>query len=187
MGNYKALFSWHEDSNVLIKNIKYDSRFEGVLNMGISLKGMNNPVAELENLSGKYTDFLFAPTSEHIVSEKVKTFLEKTEGKENFEFYPVEFKAKDTPSYYLMNILGFVDAFDWEKSDYVLFDELGPKGNKVIRNMNRMEIDEKKTQGKRIFLMEDYIGTTYIHKSLADEMKAAGITGFKAQPLIGNA
>lgn len=186
MGYYKVLFSWYEKSNIHIEDIEYDSLYANKLNQGISLKGMKNPKATLENLTGKYTDFLYTPESEHIVSEKVKAFLEKTEGKENFEFFSVDFNISGQPSYYLMNIIGIIDAFDWEKSDYVLFDELGPKGNKVIHNMNRMEIDENKTEGKRIFLMKDYIGTTYLHQSLADEMNAAGITGFKAQPLIGN-
>lgn len=186
MSNFKTLFAWHEKQNVSIGDITYDSDYIDKMNLGVSLKGMKNPVAVLKNTKGKFTDFLFSPSVENIVSEKVKDFLEKKEGAANFEFYPVDFNIKKHPSYFFMNILGLVDGFDWEKSDYELYDQLGPKGNKMIRNLIRMEIDEAKTAGKRIFLLERFIGTTYVHDSLAKEMQEENITGFKSQPLRGN-
>lgn len=186
MSQYKALFAWHEKSNVSIDMIKYDQKYIEKMNLGVSLKGMKNPVAVLKNVKGKFTDFLFSPSVENIVSEKVKDFLEKKEGAINFEFYPVEFNIEKHPSYFFMNILGLVDAFDWEKSDYELYDELGPKGDKVIKVMKRMEIDEAKTAGRRIFVLDRFIGTTYVHESLAKEMQDEGFTGFITEPLRGN-
>lgn len=188
MSNYKILTSWHEEDNVAIKAIDFDDNYQDRLNKGVSLKSMQNPVATLKKLKGNYTDFLFSPSVELIVSERVKTLLEEEEGNENFEFYPVSFSTKSAIpfSYYMLNMIGVTDAFDWEKSDYKLFDQLGPRGNKVIRELYRMEIDPDKTQGRNIFIMENYTGTIFIHEFIISLMEAKGLTGFKALPLRGH-
>jgi hypothetical protein len=186
MNNYKQLFPWHEEQNTSIKSITFDPSFISKMNLGFSLKGMQMPVVKLKNTKAAFTDFLFTPSIEIIISEKLKLLLQNHEKEGFLEFYPIEFRDKNSPPYFLLNIVGLVDAFDWEKSEYVLFDELGPLGNKVIRKIIKMEIDNSKTEGRRIFILKNYIGTLFLHQSLADEMIAFGITGYKEKPLIGH-
>lgn len=173
-------------ANVYVADLAYDKAYEGILFDGISLKDMSAPVARLKKVSGLALDFLYARGGKLVVSEHAKAFLQQLEERSFFEFVEVQFKNGKLPSYYVLNILDLVDAFDWERSEYELFDELGPKGNKVIRNLIKMEIDEHKTNKRRLFSMQNYQGNTFMHVDLADEMIAAGITGLLLDPLVGH-
>lgn len=186
MSEYLSLFAWHETANARIKSISFDPAYEAKLSLGLSLVGMQPPKATLVNARGHFTDMLFAPSVEHVISERMKDFLLEREG-EHLEIHPVQLggSSKKHAPYFHMNVLQLVDAFDWKRSDYELFPELGPKGDKIIRVLKRMEIDPEKTRGRRLFGMEHYVGTTFVHASLAEEMLAAGFTGFRAQPLRG--
>ncbi|NHN27103.1 hypothetical protein FIA58_015575 [Flavobacterium jejuense] len=185
MSNYKRLYPKLEKGNTYIANLIYDKEFENVLYDGISLKNMKSPNATLKNLSGKSLDFLYALGGKLIVSEKVKLFLEKTYDCSYFEFIEVNFENKKMKPYYVLNILELVDAFDWEKSEYELFEELGPKGNKVIQNIIKMEIDESKTNNRKLFNLLNFEGSIIIHIDLVNQMLNHGITGTLIDPLIG--
>lgn len=185
MSNYRRLYPNLEKTNTYISNLIYDKEFENVLYNGTSLKDMKAPLATLKNTSGKSSDFLYAIESKLVVSEKVKLFLQETEDSAYFEFIKVHFENKKMKPFYLLNILELVDAFDWEKSTYELFDELGPKGNKVIRNTIKMEIDESKTNNRKLFNLLNFEGNTMIHIDLVNQMINQGITGILIDPLIG--
>lgn len=72
------------------------------------------------------------------------------------------------------------------KSKYELFNELGPKGNKVIKNMIKMEIDESKTNNRKLFTLLNFEGNIIIKIDLVNQMTANGITGILIDPLIGH-
>jgi hypothetical protein len=186
MSNYRRIYPNLEKNYTYISNLIFDKRFEAILYNGVSLKDMNPPIATLKNINGKVPDFLYSLGGKLIVSEKVKSFLQQLEETVFFEFIVVHFENKKMKPFYVLNILELVDAFDWEKSDYVLFEELGPKGDRVIRNMIKMEIDTSKTNNRKLFNLLHFEGNTFINIDLANQMIEQGITGILIDPLIGH-
>jgi hypothetical protein len=186
MSSYKLFFPFVDASNIYISNLVYDNQFKSILYDGVSLLEMTTPVAVLKNLSGNALDILYAPGGKLVVSEKTKTFLESLKESHYFEFIPVKFENKKMHPYFVLNILELVDAFDFKNSKYELFDELGPKGNPVIRDVIKMEIDQSKTKNRMLFSMLNYEGDTFIHTDLANEMIKNGITGLLLDPLRGH-
>jgi hypothetical protein len=187
MSSYRKLYPYLEKGNAYISTIVFDERSEDTLYNGVSLIEMTSPIATLKNPGKKMSDFLYSLCGKPIVSNKAKLFLEDTNESGNYEFIKVQFKnKKKKESYYLLNVLNQVDAFDWETSEYTLFDEPGPKGNKVIDNLIKMNIDESKTDGRQLFNLVGFEGHHIIHTDLVDQMIADGITGILTDPLQGH-
>jgi hypothetical protein len=185
MNNYRRLYPKLEKKNTYISKLIYDIEFETILYDGVSLENMKSPKATLKNVSGKSLDFLYALGGKLVVSEKVKLFLQQTKENTYYEFIDVHFENKKMKPFYVLNILELVDGFDWKKSEYELFDELGPKDNKVIRNLIKMEIDDSLTNGRRLFNLLNFEGNTIIHIDLVNQMINHGITGMLIDLLIG--
>ncbi|MCW3162440.1 imm11 family protein [Chryseobacterium oryctis] len=187
MTDYRRFYAKLEPEELYISEMKFDADFEKKMYLGVSLKGMCNPKATIKNASGEKNDFLYSlGISKLVVSEKAKSFLEKSEDAHYFEFFDIEFQNKKIPPFFLLNILELVDAFDWERSQYELFEELGPKGNKVIRDLIKMEIDESKTNNRKLFSLLNHEGNTIVHKDFAEEMIDYGLTGILTDPLWGH-
>lgn len=186
MSNYKLFFPFVDKSNIYIADLVYDEKFKDRLYEGVSLQEMQSPLATLKNLSGIPLDILYAPGGKLIVSEKTRTFLQQLAESDFFEFIPVKFENKKMLPYYVLNLLELIDAFDWEKSKYELFEELGPNGDVVIRDVIKMEIDESKTNGRMLFSMLNHEGDTFIHVDLANDMIDNKITGILLDPLTGD-
>ena len=186
MSQYLRLFPFLETGNAYIAQLNFTPNSLPILFSGKSFIDLPSPDAKLKNPKKPALDFLYALGGKLVVSEKVKLFLQELAESQYFEFIPVNFDQKKFPNYYVLNLLKVIDAFDWEKSDYKLFDELGPKGNKVINELRRMEIDESKTSGRELFGLLGYEGTTFISKTLAEKMQQANITGMQLIPLVGH-
>lgn len=186
MSVYKRFYPFLEAGGLYISEINFDPEFEPFLFNGSSLKGMQFPKATVKNATGKAADFLYSYSGKLIVSEKAKQFLEKSDDANYFEFIPIEFSNKKIKPYYLLNILELVDAFDWENSSYELFDELGPKGNKVIRDLIKMQLIESKIKGRKLFSLLNFEGNTIAHIDFVEQMKAEGLTGILIDPLWGH-
>ena len=186
MSVYKRFYPFLEAGGLYISEIKFDPVFEPFLFNGSSLKGMKFPQATVKNATGKAADFLYSYSGKLIVSEKAKKFLETSNDAEYFEFIPIEFTNKKIKPYYLLTILQLVDAFDWELSTYELFDELGPKGNKVIRDLVKMELIDAKINGRKLFSLLNFEGNAIVHIDFVEQMKAGGLTGILIDPLWGH-
>lgn len=186
MSKYLRLYPSLESGNAYIGRMIFDPKFETQLHNGVSLMGMNPPQASLKNASKPKSDLLYALGGKLVVSEKLKAFLEMLPEQAHFEFIPVKFDKPKFPNYYVLNILNLLDAFDWERSEYVLFDELGPKGNRVIQNIQRMEIDASKTDNRQLLSMRNHEGNTFITAELAQALLENGISGLQLDPLIGH-
>ncbi|MCO6161207.1 imm11 family protein [Flavobacterium sp. NRK F7] len=186
MDTYKRLFPNLETGNCYISNLIIDKEYQMILHLGKSLKGMKPPLATLKNVNGKKTDLIYALGGKLIVSDKLKLFLEESKDASYFEFIEIQFENAKMNPYYMLNILELVDAFDWEKSIYELFDELGPKGNKVIRNLIKMEIDTSKTNHRILFNLLHFEGQNIVTINLYHQMVRSGITGLLIDPLVGH-
>ncbi len=186
MNTYKRLYPLFNQKDCYISNLHFDDNFKDKLYSGVSLKKMKAPVALLKNINGKKLDFLYTLGGKLVISEKVKLFLESTNDSLYFEFINVNFENARMKPYFLLNILELVNAFDWDESDYELFEELGPKGNKVIRKLIKMEINESKTNNRKLFNMLNFEGNTIIHDDLLAQMIDKSITGMITDPLVGH-
>ena len=78
-----------------------------------------------------------------------------------------------------MNILELLDAFDWEKSDYDLFNELGPKGNKVIENLRKTVLKDLIIDGRNLFYVKEFQAKIFISETLEADFINAGIKDFR--------
>lgn len=187
MTSYGRLYADLGKGELYISELRPDPAFRQQLFSGVSLKGMAAPTAVVKNASGKKNDLLYAlGMGRPIVSERARSFLERSADAPHFEFFSIAFENKKLPPYLLLNIMQPVDAFDWERSRYELFDGPGPTGNKVIRDLARMEIDASKTNNRQLFVLLGHEGHTIIHQDLTAGMRSAGLTGLLVDPLWGH-
>lgn len=186
MSIFRRLYPKLESGDMYISELNIDADFEGLLFNGKSCKDMFSPLAIVKNEKGNKKDFLYSFSSRLIVSEKAKIFLETSSDASYLEFIPINFHDKKMPKYYLLNILDLVDAFDLNKSIYRFFDELGPKGNKVLMDYEKVEIDIVKTENRKLFSMLYFEGNIIIHQDFFNEIINSGLTGLFVDPLWGH-
>jgi|GEM_PF-1724528 len=130
----------------------------------------------LKNVSKRFPDLMGTGSSEFFITSKFKELIESMESPENIHFISGEFTRKPK-HYWLVNLLNNVACFDWEKSDYTLYDET-LVGRKAINSIEKLAIKEEKVNGRNIFRIEEKPVSIYISQKLKDAMEEHGITGY---------
>lgn len=177
---YKRLLPKSIENHLMIKDFISTESFKEKKLYGKSLKDENQPTIVIKNKSGKLTDFLIGGTTLLIISEKAKVFFE-----ENIEHSRIEFISVKVDNYekdnkfWILNILERLPCFDWDKSDYILFDELGPKGNKVIRKITNMVFKDDIIQEKEIFYAEGVSSFVYVSEKFKQEILDSDLIGYR--------
>jgi hypothetical protein len=179
---YKEFLPGGDDEEVLeFTDFECSASFDEKMYSGISLKSEERPTIDIKDSTKRPPDFLSGlGTSLPIVSESVRDFLSNTDESEYFEFIELVLNNYDKEErYFILNILEVLDAFDWEKSDYDLFDELGPQGNKVISILRKTVLESSKTQGRNLFYLKDFPAKLFISEQLEQAFHKAGIEDFR--------
>jgi hypothetical protein len=178
---YKEFLPWVDEMALEFIEFECTESLDNKLYSGKSLKDEEPPKIYIKDPAGRPPDFLSGiGTSLPIVSVKVKEFLQGTEDVKHFEFIQTTILdyEKDI-EYYILNILDVIDAFDWEQSDYDLFDEPGPKGNKVIEELRKTVLIEEKIKGRNLFYVKDFPSKVFISEKLEAQFVKAGIRDFR--------
>lgn len=178
---YKQLLPWVDDEVMEFVKFECTESFKKKIYSGQLLSGEKIPKIYIRDSSKRPPDFLSGLGSAlPIVSSKVKTVLETARPLQHFEFIePVLINYNGAEQYYILNILDIIDAFDWENSDFDVFDEPGPLGSKVIRKVRKLVVKETVAVGKDLFYIKEFPGTIYISETLEREFKGAGIGDFR--------
>jgi len=178
---YKELIPSADE--ILLEFIEFEctKSFDNKQYLGKSMQSEESPRVYIKDPDGRPPDFLSGIGSVlPIVSVKVKEFLLGTEDAIYFEFIRATvLDYENEIEYYILNILEVLDAFDWEQSDYDLFDEPGPKGNKVIEDLRKTVLIEEKVRGRNLFYVKEFPSKVFISEKLEDQFLKAGIRDFE--------
>lgn len=182
---YKELLPWNDGEVLEFDRFECSATFDDKMYSGISLKSEDPPKIYIKDPEKRAPDFLSGlGSSVPIVSVKVRDFLMSTQEARYLEFIEaVLFNYNKHHSYYILNILEVLDAFDWEKSDYDIFDELGPQGNKVISVLRTTVLNPIKLHNRNLFYVKEFPSKIFISEQLEAEMKEAGIKDFRTLPV----
>lgn len=130
----------------------------------------------LKNVSKRFPDLMGTGSSEYFITDKFKDLILSMESPENIHFIHGVFTRKPK-EYWLMNLLNNVECFDWENSEYTIYDE-ARVGRKAINEIEKLAIKEEKVNGRNIFQIAEYPFSIYISQKLKDAMEEHGITGY---------
>ena len=149
---------------------------------GESLLSEQRPRIVVNNNPGIPTDFLIGGTSHPVVSDRIKSILEKLPGSASLEFIPTTIENYDQATkYWVLNILGFTDCFDYDKSKYTIHER-----SKSIRKILKMYFREDVIQGKNIFRIYETPISLFISDNLINIFKNEKVTGYAIEPLTGH-
>lgn len=147
-----------ERENSIILHCKNRERFESYTFKDGEYYYNVNEVIELffEGKEGEiWTDYLANDESWFIVSERLKSLLQKI--KSDIQFIDVsiyDIKGANTEKkYYIANIIKVVDALCLDKSDYF---ETYIEGKGTIYSVSKYGIYENKTEGADIFKLDNW-------------------------------
>jgi len=170
-----------EDDYTQIKKEEFPKDMEKNIYKGVHVYETKKTKLYLKNTKKYYPDFLSGNTAILIVSEKVKSFFEKSSEASHMKFIETEIKSRDVQSkYFIVNLLDPISCFDLTESIY----EIPNENPDVIINFEKMVIDAKKTSGRKIFYAKEYPIEIFIEESLAKKMTEAGINDIELAPLI---
>lgn len=87
------------------------------------------------------------------------------------QFLPAELDGK---RYWIVNVTNLLDALDWERSDYELFDDGG------IKWVKEYQLKEDVVRGQSIFkLSDDPLDFPFVSEELKQRAEERGITGLR--------
>lgn len=178
---YKELLPWNDETVLEFSRFDCSPSFDARMYSGVSLKSEPTPKIYITDSEKRTPDFLSGRgTSKPIVIEDVMKFLLTSKDAEYFEFIKLQLVNYDKDiSYYLLNVLEILDAFDWEKSDYDLFDDLEPGEEKLIRRLRKTVVNPTKTNGRNLFYLKDFPSKLFISEQLEKELVDAGFKDFR--------
>lgn len=90
--------------------------------IGEKIDHISNEKFIVKMKSGEYPD-LMGSSSIPFISDKFKKIIEEHSNLNNFHFVPIKIEER---SYWLLNVIGFLDCFDKEKSTFSTFDNGEP-------------------------------------------------------------
>lgn len=182
---YKEFIPWTGEAVLDFEEFECTLSFDDKLYSGTSLLGEESPKFYLRDPSGRAPDFLGGiGTVVPVVSAKVKEFLAGTEDAKYFEFLRADVRGCDGElEYYVLNLLQVLDAFDWERSEYDLFPDPGPKGNKVIEDLRKTVLKEDAVAGRNFFYVKEFSSKMFISSALEAALTSAGIGDFETRDI----
>jgi hypothetical protein len=153
---------------------------ENIFN-GVSFMGQPCPVIKVKNLKGRQTDFISSGDRLPVISNSFKCILELSgTDRGHLEFLHVEFEncPELNHKYWLLNILHPIKCFDWEKSEYTVYDTL-VDNEKWPDEITRLVMLDEEIGGRNIFRMHEKSTDIFVSHTLQEAIlsnKLSGIT-----------
>lgn len=176
----KRLLSRSHEGSLLIKKFEITESFRKKQYSDQSLSEEEAPVVHIKNKRGKSTDFLVGDTVLLVISEKAKVFFEANIEHSNIEFLPVDMQNYGGKgNFWVMNVLEVIDCFDWDNSEYTLFDEPAPDGSKAIDEFMKVVLREQPIGEREIFYTDQFPVELFISPSLEEKLLASDLVGYR--------
>ncbi len=126
--------------------------------------------------AARKTDFLLGIQVFPVVSQRFREVVESVE-REFVQFFPVNLVCRETGtvnlSYFFMNILDNLEAFDWERSIYT---EMA--GAKAVLEAEKICLQGQSVGTRQIFRVNGILVHLFVGSRMQRAMQAAGLTGF---------
>lgn len=143
---------------------------------GMKVNSISNEKFIVKSKSGKYPD-LMGSSSIPFISDKFKKIIEEHSDLKNFHFIPVKIEKEN---YWLLNIIGFLDCFNKEKSTFSTFDNGEPDEiQKIVfknENIQPFSIFKINVSPINIFITDKF-------KKIIEENHVTGIHFFDSDDL----
>jgi hypothetical protein len=126
-------------------------------------------------------DFLMGIQVFPVVSRKFRSVVESVEP-ESVQFIPVAVVCRETgavdSNYAFMNILGNLDAFDWQRSTYTEMT-----GVKAVLEAEKICLRRQSVGTRQIFRVDGILTELFVGSRMRQAMQAAELTGFIMTPV----
>lgn len=157
---------------VFIKSAK-DITDNYIFLSGKKLDDVDSYKVKVDNANGDFEDYLANDIFAPVVSDKVKTLLEKEVNSDFVQFIPLKFVNNnlEVKKYYIMNVINVVDAIDLDKS--LTGPEIGGQTSIIKYALKSDEL-----QGMNLLRLKDYeIGKVFISEKIKKTFENVGVTG----------
>ncbi|EMO70807.1 hypothetical protein LEP1GSC120_2183 [Leptospira santarosai str. 200702252] len=138
-----------------------------------------------ERESGKLGDLVVTGLPGLLISKKFKSVLESA-GVKNVEYIPATIFDSHLKisfaDYFIANIIGLVDCIDFKRSKLTMRAAFPDK----IRDIDKLYIDESKTNNLPIFRLARRMTLILISDSLRDILESAKLQGVELKPAEGH-
>ncbi|WP_143337235.1 imm11 family protein [Dokdonia pacifica] len=148
-----------------------DSDFVNELTNGKLMSFDNNtPTFKLKNKTKELPDVIGTSLSHFFINDKVKAILKKEITEQEINFLPVKL---DIHTFWLVNIVGLLDCFDYKNSEYTTFK------NGLPRKIFDIKFIENNIPEIAIFRIKESPIKLFITEKLKNILEEAGVTGVK--------
>lgn len=131
--------------------------------------------------AARKTDFLMGIQVFPVVSQRFRQVVESIE-REFVQFFPLDLVCRETgavdSSYSFMNVLGNLEAFDWERSVYT---EMA--GAKAVLEAEKICLHRQSVGTRQIFRVKGILVHLFVGSRMQKAMEADGFTGFLVTPV----
>lgn len=182
---YKQLLPWADEDVLEFNRFECAASFNQKMYKGLPINDEPAPQIFIKDPSKKIPDFLSGIGMVlPVTSVKATNFFKALADAKFIQFIkPEMINYEKKEEFTILNILYVLDALDWDRSDYDLFDEPGPGGNKVIRKMRKLILKEDVINGRNIFYLKEFPSVVYISEKLENEIIKSGIKNFRTLPV----
>jgi hypothetical protein len=147
----------------------FDFEMRRQIYMGEKINTISNEKFIVKTKKGKYPDFM-GSSSIPFISDKFKKVIENHSEINNINFLPTKIEKEN---YWLLNIIGYLDCFDKEKSTFSTFDNGEPDEIQNIvffeENIPSFSIFKIKESPINIFITDEF-------KKVIEENHISGVS-----------
>jgi len=135
----------------------------------MSFKG-ETPILKLKNKTKKLPDILGTSSTLVFFNDKVKEILEQNVTELKIKFLPVKVDKHD---YWLLNIIGYVNCYDYENSEYTTFKDGYP------HKISDVKFIKENILESTLFRVEESPVNLFITEKVKNIFEEVGVTGVK--------
>ncbi len=146
----------------------FDFEIRQQIYMGEKVNTISNEKFIVKTKKGKYPDFM-GSSSIPFISDKFKKIIEDNSDLKNFNFLPTKIEKEN---YWLLNVIGFLDCFDKEKSTFSTYSNGEPD------EIQNIVFDEKNIPSVSIFKIKESPVNIFItagFKKIIEQNNISGI------------
>lgn len=156
------------------EGFEFDTRRQ--IYIGEKVDAISNEKFIVKTKKGKYPDFM-GSSSIPFISNKLKKIIEDHSDLKNFNFLPTKIEKEN---YWLLNVIGFLDCFDKEKSTFSTYSNGEPDEIQNIvfneKNIPSVSIFKIKESPINIFITDGF-------KKIIDNHNVSGIDYLESMDL----
>ena len=156
------------------EGFEFDTRRQ--IYIGEKVDAISNEKFIVKTKKGKYPDFM-GSSSIPFISNKFKKIIEDHSDLKNFNFLPTKIEKEN---YWLLNVIGFLDCFDKEKSTFSTYSNGEPDEIQNIvfneKNIPSVSIFKIKESPINIFITDGF-------KKIIDNHNISGIDYLESMDL----